>query len=263
MAVKIEEIIQQLEQARQQANAANLARYEAGLSELQQGRDALRRYYATAGDQIADITMSAREDVDRSAARNFATGEQDLISRGLANTTIRESLRRGVEDDRQRQLRSLDEDRRVALAGMSERQALQEANLSGNIAQFIAARDDVGPDPGLYASLVRDAQQTTEPIRATRFNYPGGGSLAARSRMTGGGGGGGGGGGSGLGFYASGGGGASKPTAQYFGPRNASGPSPAPRPDMVNLTENNLPSGTGKLKSGGVMYALQRKYSGI
>ncbi|MFP3786887.1 hypothetical protein, partial [Burkholderia sp. SIMBA_024] len=86
-------------------------------------------YYSQAGSLIQDIGASAAVDINRAATRNFAAGEQDLISRGLGNTTIRESMRRGVEDDRQRNLRTVDEQRRVALGGLAERRGLQEANL--------------------------------------------------------------------------------------------------------------------------------------
>lgn len=174
----IADIIKQLEDAQKKANDANLARYNEGLSELQTGRESMRNYFAQAGSLIQDIGASAVEDINRGSERSFAQNKQHLISSGLHNTTIMGSLIRGTEEDRRRETERVEEQRRVALGGLNERQASAELGASGNIASFIAARNDTGPDPQVYAGLIRDAAAAnTQPVQARI----GAGSMSAAS----------------------------------------------------------------------------------
>ncbi len=163
----IGDIIRQLEEAQKRANDANQQRYSQGLEELNAGRDSMRQYFAQANSLIQDIGTSAVEEINRGSERSFALGRQGLISSGLSNTTITGSLVRGTEEDRQRELQRVDEQKRTALGGLSERQASAEIGASGNIAGFIAARNDTGPDPASYAGLIRDAAAAnTNPVTA-------------------------------------------------------------------------------------------------
>ncbi|MFP3386047.1 hypothetical protein, partial [Tritonibacter sp. SIMBA_163] len=72
MALNIEDIINDLEEARLSANRANQRRYQQGLAELRAGREQLRNYYSQAGSLIQDIGASAAVDINRAATRNFA-----------------------------------------------------------------------------------------------------------------------------------------------------------------------------------------------
>ncbi len=181
----IADIISQLQQAQKQANDANLQRYNKGLSELNAGRSSMRQYYAQAQSLVQDIGKSALEDVDRGSERAFAQGRQSLISSGLNNTTLTANLARSTEEDRQRGSQRVREGIAQNQANIAQNQAGAETNASGNIASFIAARNDSGPDIGQYAGLIRDAAgANTLPVQA---------QLPPRQ---GGGGGGGGGGGS-------------------------------------------------------------------
>lgn len=170
MAINLGSVIDKLEEARQQANLANQRRYEQGLRALRAGRESLRQYFDTAQQNIQNIGSAATEEVDRSARRNLASGRQGLISAGLGNTTITGSLNRGVEDDRQRQLRAIDEQRQIALSGLAERRAGAEFQTAGAITDFIAAREDTGPNTALYSQLAERA--ASRPGRVTVTNRP-------------------------------------------------------------------------------------------
>lgn len=177
----IADIISQLESAQKKANDANLARYNQGLQELETGRESMRNYFAQANSLIQDIGASAVEDISRGAQRSFAQNKQHLISAGLHNTTIMGSLIRGTEEDRRREMERVEEQRRVALGGLAERQASAELGASGNIAQFIAARSDVGPDIGQYAGLIQQAAAAPQGKVQARIGAGGGGVAGAGS----------------------------------------------------------------------------------
>ncbi|MFP3344465.1 hypothetical protein R0J87_18465, partial [Halomonas sp. SIMBA_159] len=109
-----------------------------------------------------------------------------------------------------------------------------------------AARDDTGPDPGLYANLIRASQQSTEPVQAFQSNYHTGESLfRERLRKASRGGGGGGGGTSGYGLTGGGGGSGGTGHAKYF-PAQGGGATTAGSPDMVDLS-----AGQGGSSGGG------------
>lgn len=205
-AMTPEGIMYRVQKAMDEANAANLERYEKGLGELESARESMRGYYGgaeeairnlygdartttgglygEARDLLRNIGSSAMEDINRQAIQDWGAGEQDLISRGLGNTTIRESVRRGVSEDRARRARAVDEMRMTQLGGLAERQAgamggLEEryagalSNLfgqraggelaaTGSIADFIEGRYDTGPDLSQYAQWMA-AMQGTSP----------------------------------------------------------------------------------------------------
>lgn len=165
--INIADIIKQLTKAQSQANKANIKRYEAGLAELGTGRETLRGLYTQAGDLTSLIGRQAAQDVNRGALRGQAVGIQNLISGGLTNTTITGAMMRGVEEDRRRAMQGVEEQRAQQQAGLLTQQAGQEFGMSGTIADFIAARSDIGPDIGQFAGLTQQAAaagDTSRPI---------------------------------------------------------------------------------------------------
>lgn len=171
----IADIIKQLQAAQNQANDANIQRYNEGLAELNSGRASMRQYYEKAQGLVQDIGASALQDVERGSERAFAQGRQSLISSGLSNTTLTANLARGTEEDRQRAALRVEEQVAQQQAGIAQNRAGAELGASGGIASFIANRNDVGPDIGQYAGLIRDAAAAnTQPVQA---------SLPARSGM--------------------------------------------------------------------------------
>ncbi len=133
---------------------------------------------------LQNLGVAERERINMGAQRESARAEQDLISRGLGNTTIRESVKRGVEDDRNRA--NLEVENQVAQqrasvglqrAGATERMGFNRADMlerfydqypdtnqlsqlaaqvgSGNAAQGGRARTTIGPGSSNYGSQFR------------------------------------------------------------------------------------------------------------
>lgn len=227
MAINYRDILNTYEQLQNEANAANQRRYDQLLGTIRGGRESTMGLLEGLGDsELGRIDQRREQERGRS--------EQDLISRGLGNTTIRESVLRGVEDDAGRLRNELTED-------VSRQKAGVEQNFTAMLAQAIEGRTDRGPDLGAMAQLMQMA--ASEPggtlhtgmsanARAGRSAF----GTPSRYFNRGGGGGGGGGqgftpatgtsGGSTSGFQSSrggGGGGGRTGGAQYTPPRSASG----------------------------------------
>lgn len=193
--------IQQAVADQASANAANQARYDEGLAGLRgmqegilgadgilpQAERTSRGAIMQAIESSANMGRSARRRVDQQEQQGMSDTQQSAISRGLGNTTILDSLQRGVRqdaNDARMDITDAEANRRsqlqMALANNNANFGMQAANMfrgtQGDITNFIAARNDVGPDMGQYANLIQQAtagQQAASSIPVTRtVNYP-------------------------------------------------------------------------------------------
>jgi len=136
-----QELVQQYQQAMDQANQANQARYEDAIAGYQNMRDNIGGYLTNQGQQ-------QQEDINRQYDRFGASQDQDLMNRGLSNTTVRSSVQRGVEEDRGRAMRNSQE--------QIDRQRLQyETGAQQSLLDFMERRTDQAPSYGDLANLAQ------------------------------------------------------------------------------------------------------------
>jgi len=148
-----DQLIAEFEKAQAESKTANLQRFEevkGGYTDLL--NSALERVRGIGGQEKKDIVSRGEGQIAR--------GQQDLISRGLTGTTIAPTVAQGFRRDTQ-----------AALARLSDRQTEREVGLTTDIEgkrlNFIERRNDIGPDAGLYANLLRDAGRVTRPETTT------------------------------------------------------------------------------------------------
>jgi len=162
----VDSLLKQLQKQQDAANKANEKRYTQLLKQLRDTQQQSLGTYSEAMGEVRKLGKTRESDIQRDAVRQGAAAEQDLISRGLGNTTIRSSVQRGVEEDRQRSLNMLAEMLAGQRAGVLQDRAGLEAQLGGQIAGAIERRSDIGPDTGLYAGLIQQlarAEQASQP----------------------------------------------------------------------------------------------------
>lgn len=131
----IGQISQAYQAAQDKANAANQQRYDQGLAIQKQG--------VGLADQVG---LDTNRRVNSQYQSDVGATEQSAVSRGLGNTTIRNSL---LDADARRR----DDAKLAATSAVAQNKqgALQ------NESAFIAARNDTAPDPALAASLMSGA----------------------------------------------------------------------------------------------------------
>lgn len=123
------------QQAYNEAKQANLTRYNsinAGYGNLaqqglQQNADINAGYanrYQQGMNTLQGLGQQAINDTYRDYDRQGANEYQNLVSRGLANSTVVQSMQRGVQEDQQSQLNRVNE-------GIRQQQLTTQANLSG------------------------------------------------------------------------------------------------------------------------------------
>lgn len=159
----INELIASLKTSQDEANAAGLARFKGltgrlgnirkrtlgpgGIFDQQQANQ--NQLGATAGLQIGDAET-----------QNLASSEQDLISRGLGNTTVRSAVRRGVQSDATRQRGALSESLAAGQNDLLGRRAAADFDIGRFQTDLGLSRQDQGPDQALYLDLIRRITET-------------------------------------------------------------------------------------------------------
>jgi hypothetical protein len=132
-------LLEDFQRANREGKAANETRYNDLINFLNMRYQRGLGNLQGAGDQ-------ALEDVDRDYERMAAGADQDLINRGLRNSTVRQSVQRGHQDDRQSNRRRVQEDVR-------KERAQTDAVLSGDVLSAMERRTDEYPDQNMIAQL--------------------------------------------------------------------------------------------------------------
>ncbi len=140
------------------ANQAGLERYEnllgtvGGVSDrvlgeggiLDQQKNLMSGYGQTASREIGERETAS-----------LAESEQDLVTRGLGNTTIRGTARRGIRADTEKARGALTENIASTQAGLLGQRAGAEMDIGRFLADSILSRQDIPPDMGMYANLLQ------------------------------------------------------------------------------------------------------------
>ncbi len=127
------------------ANQANEARYQDILGGYQS------RYERGLG-MLAGLGQQEGRDVNELYDNQAAQMQQNLIGRGLGNSTVLDTMRMGNERERNADLGRLND--RVRQQAMS-----QDANLSGDTLQFMERKNENGPQMQLLAQLAQQLGQ--------------------------------------------------------------------------------------------------------
>jgi hypothetical protein len=218
--------LQQSGKQQKAANTANEQRYGEGLGYLK-GAEAL----------IGQNGQAGMNRIGEQEQQGLGKAAQSAVSRGLTNTTIADSLNRGVQRDAN-----------DARLNLQESINSQQAGAKDRIADFIAARNDNGPDTNLLAGLTQGAASNPAGAQrsgsVTRQSVPGLGGAASENGLP------------------SSFGGGSTPTDYsklgYTVPTSGGGSisaamSPAAGPEMTNITAA-LAGGGGNSPLGGIPY---------
>lgn len=169
MAIDFENIIKKFEAAQKESNQANLLRYNQLIEAIQALGARTSGTYSDILSSLDTMGTSEKTRIQDQMVNLLSQTEQDLISRGLGNTTIRASAKRGVVSDTQKALTQLAESVAGQKAGIKQNQASADFGVTQMLAGAIEGRNDVGPDLGMYASLLQQAAAagTGQPITAS------------------------------------------------------------------------------------------------
>ncbi len=162
MPTSTDAIFKQIKDAQKKANTANLERYQQLLSVI----DTLGKQVGAEGtfgqaqQLLSQVGEAAQTRIGEQAIKARASTSQDLISRGLGSTTIRQASMRGIRADEERARQAAAEGTAGQQAGLLTQRAGMEAQIGGMKAGAIEGRFDEGPDLSMFASLIQAAGGT-------------------------------------------------------------------------------------------------------
>lgn len=136
------------------ANKANLERYQNLLAGVENTRRQVSGIYDQALAGLEGAGTAARGRIAENMTRSLGMADQDLISRGLGNTTVRSNVQRGIRSDAERANQEVDERVAQQRAGLLAQRAGMEADLGRFAADATLSRVDEVPDLGAYTSLI-------------------------------------------------------------------------------------------------------------
>jgi hypothetical protein len=141
----LQDILKQLQTTQNQANTANQQRYQ----------DVLGMY--------SNLGQTESQAIAEQGQQQQAKSTQDLMARGLGNTTVTGAMSRGIASDTQ-----------------SQQTQLQEG-LAAKEAGVMQSMNQQGPDMSMYANLIKSAasgqQQPVDNTAAFRSYYRGAGMM--------------------------------------------------------------------------------------
>lgn len=166
-----------------EANKANEDRYAEGKGVITQGNTAAQGAISQALASSQGIGTQATNRINTAEQAGLAGNQQSAINRGLGNTTIVDSLNRGTQRNAEDARQGVDEQVANRQIGINQQQAALSMQGASSLSNFIAARNDVGPDPALYANLAQQAAATPAPSPGLSMSS-GGSSYAVPSIKT-------------------------------------------------------------------------------
>lgn len=131
---------------------ANLMKVVEGTNNAVLGSEGL---YPQANNLLSMMGSTEGNRINQSEMRALGGTDQDLMSRGLTNTTVRDTARRGVRADAETARQSLAERVATAKSGLLERQAGATTGLGQMTGDFILSQKNTPPDMGAYMSLLQ------------------------------------------------------------------------------------------------------------
>lgn len=155
----LDSLLKQITASQEKANKANLERY----GELLVHLDGLAKQigvegtYGAAMKQLEVLGTAGRTRIAEQTTKAQAATEQDLMTRGLASTTVRTAARGAISRDAERATQELEERVATSKSGLLTQRAGAELQIGGMKAGAMERRTDVGPDMALYASLIKAA----------------------------------------------------------------------------------------------------------
>jgi hypothetical protein len=134
--------------------------------------------------KIQGLGDTARTRADKSGKRALASGQQDLITSGFAQSTLGPNLRNQVQEQTELQQQGIDEQVGAQQAGLLTQKAGNQTQIGGLLANAIQGQNITGPDLGLFATLLQQASAAGDgskvnafvPATSAALNSPGFGS---------------------------------------------------------------------------------------
>jgi hypothetical protein len=150
-------VLQQLQQSQDQANKANVQRYNDLLQSISNTGGQVAGTYGQASGLLDTLGQTAATRIGQQTQQQIAGNQQNLVSRGLGNTTIGVNLENQAQQQGEQALQAANEAVAAQKSGVLQAQAGSQVNLGQMTAQGIESLNQQAPNMGLYANMIQQA----------------------------------------------------------------------------------------------------------
>lgn len=168
--MSISDIMKRMQGQQDTANAANTQRGQQAGAAITFGHDSTNAAYGNAASQYANFGQAADTRINQNLQKNQGAAQQNLVSRGLGNTSITDAVMRGYQNDAELQHQQVGETKAQHLGDISMAQAQSERGYAQDYSGMLERQYDNGPDQSLYANLAKEAAAgaNQSPVQVTQ-----------------------------------------------------------------------------------------------
>jgi len=156
-----DEIMDAYDAAVSKANAANETRFQKALEVLTGAQTTSGDLYNQALALTEGMGTTRGQEIESDAAQAGGKAVQSAQSRGLGNSTVVDSLLRGITSDKTKAQTQLGEAVNTSKANLLTQKAGANTSLAALLAKLYESKSDNAPDTALYANLAQQAAQST------------------------------------------------------------------------------------------------------
>lgn len=136
------------------SNNAGLEQYKNLLASVNGTTNTMNGLYDQAESRLSGMGTSAHNRIASNMVQGNAADSQDLVSRGLYNSTIAPSMSRGRAADAEVANQQVDEGVNAAKSGLTTQRAGATMDMGRLMADSILSKQNQGPDASMYANLI-------------------------------------------------------------------------------------------------------------
>jgi hypothetical protein len=156
----LNKIFEQLQSSQTQANQANVQRYNDLLTSISNLSGQVTGAGGTFDQSLGlmeGLGTAGATRIEQGVQQQASANEQNLISRGLGNTTIGVNLDQQARQQGEQQLQALNEGVAAQKAGVLQNKAAAQMNIGSMQQKGIESLNQDAPNMSLYAEMIRQA----------------------------------------------------------------------------------------------------------
>jgi hypothetical protein len=157
----LKQLLEQLQTGETQAREAGEKQYQNLLESITGLKSQVGGTFGRAEQMLGQIGEAQRRRVTEAGTQAKAASRQDLVSRGLGNTTVVDAVQRGIDTDTQRAMGELAGQEAAQALGLLTQRAGSQRQLGALEADAILSRQIEPPRTSEYLSLIEALGQYT------------------------------------------------------------------------------------------------------
>jgi hypothetical protein len=167
-----DEIMSSYDAAVAAANKANEARYNKAVAALASAQTRSSELYGQADQLLTGLGTTRNDQINTDTTQAKAATQQSASNRGLGNSTVVDSLLRGLSSDQTKAQTQVSEAVDTQRSGLKTQEAGANTNLAALMANLYGSKYDNAPNAALYSQLAQKASSSPKKTIFLGYSKP-------------------------------------------------------------------------------------------